>query len=152
MAKFTTSRKVVIVTFWLLTLAWAVFIFVMSNMVATESSELSTGFLDKLMAFFGDWLTEHIVRKAAHAFEFFTLCGLVSGSLYFTFGSPKLVISALVALLYAVSDEIHQIFVPGRACRFFDVLVDFTGIVIMVIFITVVIKITNKHLSKEYFV
>lgn len=29
--------------------------------------------------------------------------------------------------LYACSDELHQYFVPGRSCRFFDVCVDSTG-------------------------
>ena len=31
-------------------------------------------------------------------------------------------------ILYAVSDEVHQYFVPGRSCRLFDVGVDSTGI------------------------
>lgn len=33
----------------------------------------------------------------------------------------------LICFLYAVCDEIHQYFVPGRACRVFDVLVDTAG-------------------------
>lgn len=31
------------------------------------------------------------------------------------------------AVFYAVSDEIHQLFVPYRSCSFFDVLVDSVG-------------------------
>ena len=34
----------------------------------------------------------------------------------------------LVCITYAISDEIHQFFVPGRACRFFDVCVDSGGV------------------------
>lgn len=33
----------------------------------------------------------------------------------------------LFCALYACSDELHQYFVPGRSCRFFDVCVDSTG-------------------------
>lgn len=36
--------------------------------------------------------------------------------------------SCLFCIAYSVSDELHQSFVPGRACRFFDVCVDTSGI------------------------
>lgn len=36
-------------------------------------------------------------------------------------------ITILICFLYAVSDEIHQYFVPGRACRIFDVTIDTLG-------------------------
>ena len=35
--------------------------------------------------------------------------------------------STLFCMLYACSDEFHQIFVPGRACRAADVLIDTAG-------------------------
>lgn len=38
-----------------------------------------------------------------------------------------LVRAELFCALYACSDELHQYFVPGRSCRFFDVYVDSTG-------------------------
>jgi len=42
---------------------------------------------------------------------------------------PKLVIFILIlSLLYAVLDEIHQIFVPGRSSNLKDVLTDSAGI------------------------
>ena len=34
----------------------------------------------------------------------------------------------LILILYAISDEVHQLFVPGRACTILDILVDLTGI------------------------
>lgn len=36
-------------------------------------------------------------------------------------------VSLLAGLLYAVSDEVHQLFVSGRAGRVTDVLIDFIG-------------------------
>ncbi len=41
---------------------------------------------------------------------------------------PWLKMSVLFCILYAASDELHQYFVPGRACRLFDVGVDTAGI------------------------
>ena len=32
-----------------------------------------------------------------------------------------------IAVLYSVTDEIHQMFVPGRACMFTDILIDSAG-------------------------
>jgi VanZ family protein len=33
----------------------------------------------------------------------------------------------LISLIYALSDELHQLFVPGRFCSLKDVLIDFIG-------------------------
>ena len=38
-----------------------------------------------------------------------------------------IIITVLICFLYAVSDEIHQSFVPGRACRLLDILIDTSG-------------------------
>ena len=38
--------------------------------------------------------------------------------------------SFLIALSYAFTDEIHQLFVPGRGGRLTDVLIDLLGIII----------------------
>ncbi len=36
----------------------------------------------------------------------------------------------IIGLLYAVSDEFHQLFVPGREASIFDVLIDTAGLVV----------------------
>lgn len=41
--------------------------------------------------------------------------------------SKKYLISILICIIYATSDEIHQIFVPGRACQIRDILIDSIG-------------------------
>ena len=38
-----------------------------------------------------------------------------------------MMISLLICLIYAFSDEIHQLFVLGRSGEFRDVLIDFCG-------------------------
>ncbi|MDO4491103.1 MAG: VanZ family protein [Lachnospiraceae bacterium] len=73
------------------------------------------------------------VRKCAHATEYAILCLLVFGAL----GGGRnlqhrLMVSWCISVLYAVTDEIHQYFVPGRACRFLDVCIDGSGALVMV--------------------
>ncbi len=57
-----------------------------------------------------------------------------------------ILITVLICFLYAVSDEIHQYFVPGRACRMLDVIIDTSGSAFFcfVYFIVSKIKMINK--------
>ncbi|MEZ4522269.1 MAG: VanZ family protein [Thermomicrobiales bacterium] len=47
--------------------------------------------------------------------------------------SRTLLVAAAVAFVYAVSDEFHQSFVPGRDSSVFDLLVDSAGILAMIV-------------------
>ena len=44
---------------------------------------------------------------------------------------PRLLIVASIASVVAISDEIHQAYVPGRDGSFADVLLDMVGIVLV---------------------
>lgn len=71
------------------------------------------------------------IRKTAHFFEYFILALL----LYITFSFYEanfvktVFFTFLICLLYAVSDEIHQAFVPGRSAALWDVVIDMCGAV-----------------------
>ena len=83
---------------------------------------------------------EHIVRKLAH-FSIYTVIGFLLISLMSTYKikqKNRITISAIIGLLYAISDEIHQAFIPGRGPLVSDVVIDFSG-VIMGIFIAYII-------------
>lgn len=71
---------------------------------------------------------DHIVRKTAHFTAYAALGFCVSASV----GrrkvlSPGSLLTLGICFLYACSDELHQYFVPGRACMFTDVLIDTAG-------------------------
>lgn len=69
------------------------------------------------------------LRKNAHALEFLILAILL-GLVFKSFGMSvknSIVYILFVVLLYAVTDEYHQIFVEGRDSRVFDIIVDFIG-------------------------
>ena len=71
----------------------------------------------------------HIVRKCAHYSIYLVLGVLVSLALgrHMAIGVRHFAASQVWCTLYAISDEIHQIFVPGRAGRVFDVMIDSLG-------------------------
>lgn len=125
-------------------LAIMALIFFFSSQTAEKSSYTSTGVTLEIARFLTRFisnitpeeLVEYIhvlVRKCAHFSLYFTLG--VTASLFTVgwFGLKKLKQFAIafgICVLYAISDEIHQIFVPGRACMFTDVLIDSAGSVL----------------------
>jgi len=58
-----------------------------------------------------------------HFSAFFSLAFFLLISIIKKNKNQKLIFSGIIiAILYGISDEIHQFFVPGRACSFNDVL------------------------------
>lgn len=85
---------------------------------------------------------EHVIRKLAH-FSLYTVVGILVMSLMETYkikNLGKISISLLVGVLYAISDEVHQSFVPGRGPSAQDVLIDTLGIVFGLLIVTGFIK------------
>ncbi len=70
---------------------------------------------------------ETFVRKMAH-FTLFLFLGIFAYLAADSFFDKRAIcIALLFCLLYAVSDELHQLFSPGRSCEFRDVCIDFAG-------------------------
>ncbi len=75
----------------------------------------------------------YAVRKLAHVAEYAVLGFLLARLFLFHFHETvrhALVLSVLGGLIYAMSDEIHQVFVFGRQGKFTDVLFDGLGLVL----------------------
>ena len=69
------------------------------------------------------------IRKSAH-FTIYLLLGLLFTSLlkeYNIVDKKCIIYSVIFVLLYACSDEIHQIFVKGRSCELLDICIDTLG-------------------------
>ena len=128
--------------FGLMTVCVMLAIFCFSAQNGDESRRLSDGFLASLLGRLLDALLPRLtekgmdfdIRKYAHMTEFCVL-----GVCSFLYLSERRrwardLHAALLALgfslLYAGTDELHQLFVPDRACRFADVLVDGVGILV----------------------
>lgn len=121
-----------------------IFIFTMSSFGHTSSDAQSNLFVDFIAQNFPH--VRHglennlislitlifLVRKTAHFIEYAIL-----GSLFFlnlkSWQKPKnstsmnMLLSLIFSFLYACTDELHQIFVPGRSAQFRDVLIDTLG-------------------------
>lgn len=92
---------------------------------------------------------EPVVRKLAH-FSIYTVAGFAIMGMFCTFdikNKYKLIFSLLIGVAYAVSDEIHQMYTPGRGPSIIDVGIDslgvLTGIFIMIILIILFENISN---------
>ena len=93
---------------------------------------------------------DYPVRKAAHATEYAILAGLMLGIVVTSLINWKhLLVAVLVAVVYASTDEFHQLFVPGRSGRFIDVLIDGTGALIGVLIVFLVYKLVCKIKNKR---
>ena len=53
-------------------------------------------------------------------------------------------ISFILGVIYAITDEVHQYFVPGRSCEFKDVCIDGSGVLFGIVLVRVSISICNK--------
>ena len=94
-----------------------------------------------------------VLRKVAHFTEYFVFGAVVCG-FFATFSWKKRwtgAISFAIGALYAVSDELHQYFVPGRCASVWDVLLDSAGVlcgVLAVIGVTVLLTRREEKKAK----
>ena len=124
-------------------------IFMFSNQPASESQALSNGVVyktkeiinkdcsnNKCMTTYGN----KIIRKVAH----FTLYFILGITVYLLLKEYKLkriiLYTILFCLIYAISDEIHQIFIPGRAFQVLDITIDTIGSIIAILLMELIKK------------
>lgn len=79
-----------------------------------------------------------LILKTFHLIEYAILYILV----YFATNSTKN--SIIISYSYALTDEFHQSFVPGRDGRFADTLIDLLGIIIGVVMVKLIVSTINR--------
>lgn len=125
-------------------------IFYFSSRTADESAMQSSILLKWMIEHFGDGvLTDFVVRKMAHFLEFTGLCVLFNSALVFTKGKRQVPLAILCTSLYAITDEVHQIFVDGRSCEVRDWAIDTCGAIAGAIGFLVIYIIIDKILKKK---
>lgn len=155
MKNYSTKRKFGILIGWAAVAACMGVIFYLSHQPREESAELSMAVMNGIFAVFA-WLTDFLEHEAfrtlAHGLEYCGLGALLFHAFLQTTGKSKPFICFAVAVAYAISDEIHQIFVPGRAFQISDIAVDATGaaagIAVCVVLYIIVLKIIKKKSRK----
>jgi VanZ family protein len=120
---------------WLPVLIWAGIIFWLSGIPNLKSN----------------FEYDFILRKMAHAVEYFILTFLLYRAFKGSFNiniSYLFIYPATLSLIYAVSDEFHQSFIPGRSPSIRDVLIDAIGI--LAFYIVIKIFAVNQRISGSH--
>lgn len=80
-----------------------------------------------------------IILKSFHLIEYAILAFLLLFAIY------KNKLAIFIAYLYAISDEIHQYFIPGRTGLFRDTLIDLIGILIGIFIFNKIFSLKKKR-------
>ena len=114
----------------LLVIMWLIIIFIMSSFNSVVSSKQSNFIVNIIINLFNAKnikLVSKIVRKLAHFMEYFIL-GILCVNLCKKRKDTYFAI--IFCVLYAISDEVHQIFVHGRAFGVMDIMIDSCGAIL----------------------
>ncbi len=135
--------------YWAAVLIWMAVIFSFSAQPAEKSSSVSSPITQRVVEavypsfdikpqedqaeLIECWTT--IIRKSAHFIEYALLGVLLYGAIGSISQEKKksglrsqTVIGLLIGAGYAATDELHQLFVPGRSGQFSDVVLDSFGV------------------------
>ncbi len=123
---------------WAAVLICMILIFNLSSQTAKQSNELSK-FVTRVIvntvnlvfpeADFNAGSLNNIIRKNAHFFAYFALGVLIINAFMKSGISVyrSIALTLLICIIYAASDEFHQMFVSGRGAQVTDVLIDSAG-------------------------
>ena len=117
MADDGRAKMRVIVRYWLPLVVWMAVIFYFSAQPALPEHP--------------DDQADRVIKKSCHLAEYAVLAGLWWRALRTTRAEAQApALAAAFSILYALSDEWHQTFVPGRDGNLFDFAVDSAGVLI----------------------
>ncbi len=167
MRKVNNKRIVILTINIFLVIFWMLLVFLFSNQNSIDSSETSKSTIRLLLKTFSvDYVynessnlvesLQFITRKCAH-FILYTIGGILIYNLinYYTvniqyFSKNKkykkflekysYIVSVIIGLLYSITDEIHQLFIPGRSGEIRDVFIDTLGIILGTCMFMIVVK------------
>lgn len=136
-------------------------IFLFSAQPATKSNELSTGFTRVLIEILGKILPveietstiiksvgqlNHYIRKFAHFSVYLVLGILVWRALTNSkYKNKKFITALIICVIYAATDELHQLFVPGRGGQLKDVFIDSLGALVGITLSEIMYKLKRKQ-------
>ena len=102
--------------FWFPVILWLGIIFSLSSLPASKTPELPFPHLDKIV---------HVIEFAI--LGMFTMRAFNSLTKLRSI-KVKICLSVSICVIWAISDELHQLYVPGRQADFFDFIADVLGV------------------------
>lgn len=123
---------------WTAVIIWMLLIFYLSHQPASMSNQLSTGLTEVILTTVEKFAPNfefnvrgfhHLVRKNAHFIAYLVLGVLTLKALRRNGrrGYRSVALALWICVLYAISDEVHQLFIVGRSGEVMDVLIDSAG-------------------------
>ena len=126
------------IIYLVLLISWMIVIFCFSNQDGVKSQGLSDHVINSVIDISNSNMSKSnrrkiisnvslMVRKLAHFTEYLIL-GILLVLTFKEFNLKKYyLISIIIAVIYASSDEIHQLFLIGRSAKVLDVFIDSFG-------------------------
>lgn len=159
------NLKIQRIIFGILTAITFITIFIFSNQNGEKSGSVSRDFTKKVIEILHidknlneiekENLIENsqfIVRKLAH-FTIYTIAGINLYGFINTYkikNKSKIIGALLVGIIYATSDEIHQMFSGGRTPAVMDVFIDSCGVLFGINMFLITNKIIKNKNQKLY--
>lgn len=140
---------------WMIVVLVMGVIFYFSDAPAVESRRYSIGITDKVLVFVQSIFPDtqlngnalhHDIRKLTHFFIYMIL-GILTFSAFMQNRQSvyvNMMMTMAICVIFAISDEIHQLFIPGRSGEVRDVLIDSSGA-----FLGVVVVLGVKGIMKR---
>jgi VanZ family protein len=126
-----SKKKLLVILF---PIAWMALIYYLSSL---QDPAKTTGF------------PFEINDKTMHFIFYGVLGGLVWNVVRFYRKDKLIGYTALICGIYGLSDELHQIFVPGRSCDILDLLADILGAVIISTIVSLIWRTKNERKSRN---
>lgn len=161
--KKNRTSKILRVIFLILIVATCMTIFMFSNQNGQVSKGISGRVLESIIDFLPNTKnlpkeekrelirnSQTLIRKSAH-FAIYTLLGMALMGFMTLFKMArknKIIIAFSIGVLYAISDEVHQMFSAGRTAKVTDVLIDSCGLLFGILIILLIVKIVKRRGDK----
>lgn len=130
------------IIYLILVIIWMIVVFRFSNQNGTKSQGSSDIITNKIVEISDDYFAldikssedtiSFVVRKLAH-FSIYFLGGILIYNFINTFSINKkyiIIFSIVLGVVYACTDELHQLFIDGRSAQMMDVFIDSCGVVL----------------------
>ena len=152
--KLTKQGKLGKVLSIILFIFWLSLIFFFSNQngeLSSQSSSLVVNIVNSTLQLFNPKIdisiypiATFIIRKLAHMFLYFILYLITYYMMYQFKIEKRKSLALLFCFFYAITDEVHQLFINERSGQITDVLIDTSGSLIALLLI-----FTLNHLKKN---
>lgn len=139
------NKNIKRIVYGIFVLIWMITVFGFSNQNGNQSQTSSDKITNTIVGVCDDYFginaqnnVEDIsfcVRKLAH-FSIYFLGGILIYNFVNTFSIKNkyiIILSIVVGVIYATTDEMHQFFIDGRAAQVRDVIIDSCGVIAAVI-------------------